>query len=121
MASRAKITFMQTTSNHLEKLTEAVTDLAETKIELMKLKAAGKISASLSALVAITMILVFSGAALTILSFGISYWIGSRLNSIYAGFFIVGGFYALAGLLFYIKRKKWVSGPLSNFFIDKLM
>ena len=109
------------TIDNIEKLVASVSNAAETKVELMKLKVAGKISSSLSNLVAIMMVLVFSGAALTIISFGFAYWIGSELNNVYAGFFIVGGFYALVGLLVYANRKKWVQGPLANLFIDKII
>lgn len=111
---------MRSTIDNIEKLVSSASNLAETKMELFKLRAAGKVSASLSGLVAIMMVLVFGGAALTIISFGFAYWIGSGLNNVYAGFFIVGGFYALVGLLVYINRKKWVQTPLSNLFIDKL-
>lgn len=109
------------TIDNIEKLVASVSNAAETKVELMKLKVAGKISSSLSNLVAIMMVLVFGGAALTIISFGFAYWIGSELNNVYAGFFIVGGFYALVGLLIYANRKKWVQDPLANLFIDKII
>lgn len=112
---------MSTTVENIEKLVASVSDVAETKIELIKLKAAGKISASLSSLVAIMMVVVFSGAALTILSFGLAYLIGSKLENVSYGFFIVGGFYALIGLLFFYNRKKWIQNPLSNLFIDKIV
>lgn len=112
---------MNTTFENIEKLVTAAGDLAETKIELVKLKAAGKISASLSSLVAVIMVLVFGGAALTVISFGFAFFIGSKLDNVSYGFFIVGGIYALAGLLVYINRKKWVQLPLSNMFIDKII
>ena len=112
---------MYSTIENIETLVASVSEVAETKMELMKLRAAGKVSASLSSLVVIIMLLVFSGAALTILSFGFAFWIGSGLNNMYGGFFIVGGFYALVGLLIYFNRKKWLQVPLSNLFIDKII
>lgn len=112
---------MYSTIDNIEKLVASVGDVAETKIELIKLRAAGKISASLSSLVALMMVLVFSGGALTIVSFGFAYWIGSKLDNLSYGFFIVGGFYALVGLLVFFNRKKWVQNPLSNLFIDKII
>jgi hypothetical protein len=112
---------MYSTIDNIEKLVASVSDVAETKIELIKLRAAGKISASLSSLVTMMMVLVFSGAALTIVSFGFAYFIGSKLNNLSYGFFIVGGFYALAGLLVFLNRKKWLQEPLSNLFINKLI
>jgi Putative Actinobacterial Holin-X, holin superfamily III len=112
---------MYSTIDNIEKLVASAAEVTETKIELIKLRAAGKISASLSSLVALIMVLVFSGAALTIVSFGFAYFIGSKLNNLSYGFFIVGGFYALVGLLFFYNRKKWVQEPLSNLFIDKII
>jgi Putative Actinobacterial Holin-X, holin superfamily III len=112
---------MYSTIDNIEKLVASAADVAETKIELIKLKAAGKISASLSSLVAVMMVVVFSGAALTIISFGFAWLIGSKLNNLSYGFFIVGGFYALAGLFIFFNRRKWVQDPLSNFFIHKII
>ena len=112
---------MYSTIDNIEKLVASISDVAETKLELIKLRAAGKISASLSSLVAVMMVVVFSGAALTIVSFGVAYLIGSKLNNLSYGFFIVGGFYALVGLLVFFNRKKWVQDPLSNLFIDKII
>lgn len=116
-----KFTGMNSTMDNIEQLIHSATDVAETKIELIKLKAAGKISASLSSLVAIMMVIVFTVAGLLILSFGLAYLIGSKLDNISYGFFIVGGFYALVGLLVFYNRKKWVQDPLSNLFIDKII
>ena len=108
-------------ANKIETLFASVNDIAETKIEILKLKAAGKISASLSSLVTIITVVVFGGVALTIVSFGFAYLIGSKLNNVSYGFFIIGGFYALVGLLIFLNRKKWVQIPLSNLFIDKII
>ena len=112
---------MYSTIDNIEKLAATVSDVTETKLELLKLRIAGRISASLSSLVAIMMVLVFGGAALTIISFGLAYWISGLLDNVSAGFFIVGGFYALVGLLIYVKREKWVQEPLRNLFIDKII
>lgn len=108
-------------ANKIETLFDSVNDIAETKIEIFKLKAAGKISASLSSLVTLITVVVFGGVALTIVSFGFAYLIGSKLNNVSYGFFIIGGFHALAGLLIFLNRKKWVQIPLSNLFIDKII
>lgn len=112
---------MNSTLDNIENLVASMGDLAETKVELLKLKAAGKISASLSVVVAIMMMLVFGSVTLTIISFGFAFLIGSELNNLSYGFFIVGGLYALAGLLVFFNRQKWVEEPLSNLFIDKII
>ena len=112
---------MYSVINNVEKLVASISDIAETKIALIKLKAAGKISTSLSTLVFFIIIAVFGSLALTIISFGFAYFIGSKLNNISYGFFIIGGFYVLIGLLVFINRKKWIQKPVSDLLIDKLI
>ena len=112
---------MYSVINNVEKLVSSVSDIAETKIALIKLKAAGKISTSLSTLVFFLIIGLFGSLALTIMSFGFAYFIGSELNNISYGFFIIGGFYVLTGLLVFINRKKWIQAPINNLIINKLI
>lgn len=112
---------MQSTIKHIEDFVSKAGDLAETKVELWKLKAAGKISETVSSLISVIAIVIFTGAAITILSFGIAFWIGSEMGKVSYGFFIVGGFYALAGLLLYVFRRKWIKTPLNNLIIDKII
>jgi hypothetical protein len=112
---------MQSTIEHIDNLVSKAGDLAETKVELWKLRAAGKISETVSSLICIIAIALFTGVAVTILSIGIAIWIGSSIGDFSYGFFIVGGFYALAGLLLYLFRKKWIKIPLNNLIIDKII
>jgi Putative Actinobacterial Holin-X, holin superfamily III len=112
---------MQSTIEHIDNLVSKAGDLAETKVELWKLRAAGKISETVSSLICIIAIALFTGVAITILSIGIAIWIGSTIGDFSYGFFIVGGFYALAGLLLYLFRKKWIKIPLNNLIIDKII
>lgn len=112
---------MQSTIDHLETIVSRAGDLAETKVELWKLKVADKVSETVSSLISKMAIVILLAIALIIFSLGAAYWIGVQLGSIYYGFFIVGGFYALAGLLLYVFRKNWIKAPLSNLIIDKII
>lgn len=112
---------MQSPINHRESILTKAGEVAETKVELWKLKAAGKMSETLSSVISKAAILLLSMVALTILSFGLAYWLGSELGNVYYGFFIVGGFYALAGLLVFIFRKTWITGPINNLIIGKII
>lgn len=103
-----------------EKLIATATELAETKIELAKLRVTKKVSVSLGSILAMIMVLVLSAGALTILSFGLSFLLGDYLGNTSYGFFIVGAVYALVGCLLYVNRQKWVQKPLSDLFIDKI-
>lgn len=111
---------MTTVIENAEKLLATAADLAETKFEIAKLKATGKVSGALSSIIALIMIIVFGAGAVTILSFGLAYLIGNQLGNISYGFFIIGAVYALAGWLVYINRNKWIQQPLKNLFIDKI-
>jgi len=111
---------MQSTIEHIETLVSKAGDLAETKAELWKLKAVGKISETVSSIISIIAIILLVGVALTILSIGAAWWIGTSLGNVAYGFFIVGGFYALVGLFVYSFRKNWIKEPISNLIIDKI-
>ena len=112
---------MQSTIEHIEQIVSKAGDLAETKVELWKLKTAGKISETVSSVISVIAIALFILAAMTILSFGVALWIGAELGHSSYGFFIVGGFYILAGFLIFIFRKSWIIDPINNLIIDKLV
>jgi hypothetical protein len=112
---------MQSTIDHIENLVSKAGEVAETKAELWKLRAAGKISETVSSLISVLAIVALIVTAITILSIGAALWIGLELGKISYGFFIVGGFYAFVGLLVYLFRSKWIKLPLSNLIIDKII
>ena len=110
---------MQSTIKHIEDFVSKAGDVAETKVELWKLRAVGKISETVSSLISIIAIAIITCTAITIISFGIAFWIGSAMGNISYGFFLVGGFYVLVGLLVYVFRKRWIKSPVSNLIINK--
>jgi hypothetical protein len=112
---------MESTIDQLENLVNKAGDLVETKVELWKLKAAGKVAEAVTSVISKIAMVVLMGVALIILSLGVAYWIGSELHNIYYGFFIVGGFYVLAGLLILAFRNVLIKKPLSNIIIDRLI
>lgn len=112
---------MQTTIDHLESIITKAGDIAETKVELWKLRAAGKISETVSSMLAKIAMVIIIGLAVIIFSFGAAYWLGSTLGNVYYGFFIVGGIYALVGLIVFIFRDSLIKGPVSSMIIDKII
>lgn len=112
---------MQSTIKHIEDFVSKAGDVAETKVELWKLRAAGKISETVSSLISVIAIAIITCVAITIVSFGLAFWIGSEMGNMSYGFFIVGGFYAFAGLLLFLFRKQWIKDPVSNLVIDKII
>ncbi len=112
---------MQSTIKHIEDFVSKAGDLAETKVELWKLKAAGKISETVSSLISVIAIVILTGVDITVLSFAAAFWIGTKMGNLSYVFFIVGGFYALAGLLVYLFRRRWIKVPLSTMIIEKII
>ena len=112
---------MQSPIEHIENIITKAGDLAETKAELWKLKATGKIAETVSSVISIMAIVIIAVTAISILSLGAALWIGHRLGNSSYGFFIVGGFYILAGLLIYFFRKHWIKEPLNHLIINKIM
>lgn len=111
---------MQSTIQHIESIISKAGDLAETKVELFKLKAASNVSEAVSSIVSKIAILLIAGIAILILSFAAAFWIGSEIDSTAGGFLIVGGFYALIGIIIYAMRSTLIKKPISELIIDKL-
>ena len=112
---------MHSTIEHIENLVSKAGDIAETKVELWKLRAAGKTAETVSSLISVIAIVIITGAAISILSIGLAFWIGGEMGKISYGFFIVGGFYAFVGLLVHLFRRSWIKMPLSDMIINKLI
>lgn len=111
---------MKSLRQQLEMAASKTAELAETKATLWKLKAVGKFSETISTLVTAIAVVLCIAAALAVLSIGAAIWIGDKLNNRSNGFFLIGGFYVIAGTLIFLFRKKWIKRPLSNILLDKL-
>lgn len=116
-----KTSAMQSAISNIETIISQAGELVETKAEILKLKAAGKISETVSSLIARFTIVFCIVMAVVILSIGAAIGIGNLLGNTGYGFFIAGGFYLLAGLLLYLFRRTWIKAPLSDLIIHKIM
>jgi hypothetical protein len=112
---------MNSIIDHIENLVSRAGDIAETKVELWKLRAVGKVSETVSTLISLMAIVILIVTAIIILSLGIAFWIGSEIGKTSYGFFIVGGFYVLVGFLVYVFRRQLIKTPLSNLIINKFI
>lgn len=105
----------------LEALTDSLKEYADTNIELVKLEvidhSASILSGIITALV-ITVILVLSAF------FGsmyLAYYLSDVLQINNIGFAIVGGFYLLLAILFYLGRKNLIEKQVCDIFVGKRM
>lgn len=105
----------------MEAIFQRAGEYLETRMELVRLKTISKSSQVLSHL--LTRILL---GAITLLFFllfniGLALWIGDAWGKLYYGFFLLAGIYAIAGIIFYILRDRFIQEPISNLIISKFL
>jgi hypothetical protein len=112
---------MEEQQHDIDTLLSDAGDYIETRSTLSKLKAIESLSDVSGELVSGLALIGIASIVVVILSAGlallIGYWVG---NSFY-GFFIIGGFYAIVGLIFYAFRNHWLKEPFSNMLIRKIL
>ena len=101
-------------------LFEKAGDYLETRLDLVKLKTTQTTSDVVASFVSIGIISLFLIFFLAFINIGVALVIGNALGKMHYGFFIVGGFYALLGLVFHLCRERWVKDPISNAIIQKM-
>jgi len=107
-------------SEHLKSLSEEAKIYLENRVELLRLEAMDQTSnlfANITAYLVLGSILL-----LFFISFGffVGSWLGELLQSQWAGFAIVSGFYLVSTLVLIGKFKEWLSRPIQNFLIRKM-
>ncbi len=112
---------MESTAAQVREIISKTTELVETKLKLWKLKAIGKGSEVISSVVSSVVILILVSLAIFLLSIGLSLLIGQWLGEMYLGFLVMAGIYGLAGLLFYIFRKQFIKGPVSDRIVNSVL
>jgi len=111
---------MEDLKKNVGQLKHHVSDYAKTYIELIKAKATkGTSNAAAGATVGILSI-VFAFFFLQFLFFGLAWWLGSLLDSVAAGFFIVAGLFFLLIVLVLALRKKVIVPMIRNAIISKV-
>lgn len=105
----------------LEPLKETTEQYIKATIELSKLKILETITNVITSLVSkIAVVMIFS-MFLLIISTGIAFMLGDYVGKTYYGFFIVAGFYLMAGAIFHYFLHNWIKEPVSNFIINKAL
>jgi fatty acid desaturase len=105
----------------LEPLWEKAEDYGKASIELLKLKSIDKTSDVVSTVVPHMVVIIFSVIFLMFINFGIAFWLGSILESVYLGFFIVGAFYGLCGIIIHFLLHDKIKEGIRNSIIKLLL
>jgi uncharacterized membrane protein YgdD (TMEM256/DUF423 family) len=112
---------METTADLFETLYEKVEAYGKTTYELSKLKALGTTIVVVTTLVSrMSVILMISMFAL-VFNIGIALFLGELLGRSFYGFFIVAGFYLIAGIIMHFFLQKWIRKPLTDLIITQAL
>ncbi len=105
----------------LKNLFEMSKEYVDMKIELGKLKIVDKSAAVSSTLITLVALLLIAFLAVGLLSIGLALWIGKLMDNSYWGFAVVGGFYLVLLIIFYLLRVKWIKKPLAENLIHEML
>jgi hypothetical protein len=109
-----------TVTENIESLFETIRDYGQTNIDLVKLKAADRVSDIISSLVANLFVLLALSMFLVILNIGIALLLGELLGKSYYGFFVLAAFYLIVGLIFNYRKAKWFQTPIGDMLVKKM-
>jgi fatty acid desaturase len=112
---------MEDNKKLIESLLEKVTDYSITTLELAKLKALEKTSDVVSSMLPRVFICALIATFLLFISVGFAVWLGEILGKICFGFFLVGAFYGLAGIIIHFFMHDWLKKMVRNNFIKQLL
>jgi hypothetical protein len=112
---------METTANLIESMFEKAEAYGKTTYELSKLKALETTTVIVTSLVArMSVVLMISMFAL-VFNIGIALYLGELIGKSYYGFFIVAGFYLIAGIVLHLFLHNWIKKPLSDLIITQAL
>lgn len=112
---------MEDNAKLIESLLEKAAEYGKTSFELAKLKVIDKITDLVSSLVPQSVVFALIMVFILFFSLGLAFWLGEIIGKTYYGFFIVAGFYGIAGVIvhfFMHKRLKKITG---NYFIKQVL
>jgi len=112
---------MEDSTNLFEPLLEKAVDYGKTSYELARLKTIDKASDVVSTTVPHLFFGVLLVSFMLFLNIGIAFWLGEVLGKVFYGFFVVGGFYCILGLILHLFLHKWVKTKVQNYFIKQVL
>lgn len=104
----------------IEMLFEKVESYTKTTLELYRLKAIDKVTDIFATIASGLVIAVIFALFFILVSVGLSLYLGELLGKNYYGFFALGGFYALVGIIIAMNRRAWLESKLNDFLINQI-
>jgi hypothetical protein len=104
----------------IESLLEKAGDYGKTSFELFKLKALDKTTDVASTLIPHAIVLILLASSMLLVNFGIAFWLGEILGNNYYGFFVMGGFYVITGLVVHFFFHKKIKNLVWNYMVKQV-
>ena len=104
----------------IESLFENVKGYMDDRLELFKLKLVQKVSAVVSSVISFIVLMVVFLIFFTVFNIGIALLISEFTGKAYAGFLILAGFYAIAGIVLFIGSGRFLTSAISSIIIRKI-
>jgi hypothetical protein len=112
---------MEDNAKLLESLLDKAKEYGITTFELAKLKAIDKGADLISTIVPVLVFIVLIATFLLFLNLGISLWLGELLGKPFYGFFIVGGFYLLVGIVIRFLLFDSIKRMIGDYFVKHVL
>ena len=112
---------MEDNAKLLESLLERVAEYSKTSYELVKLKALDKTSDVVSTLIPHYVVFVIILSFMLFFNLGLAFWLGEILGRTCFGFFVIGVFYCITGIVCYFFMHKWLKKVVCNYIIKQLL
>jgi hypothetical protein len=112
---------METPANHIESLIEKGEAYGKTSYQLAKLKSLQAATVVVTTLIARISVIIVITLFVLVFNVGVALFLGELLGKSYYGFFIVAGFYLLAGVVLHLFLYKWIRKPISDLIITQII
>lgn len=112
---------MEDNSNLLDSLLERAGEYGKTSLELYKLKTIDKTTDVVSAIIPHSVVFVLIVSFMLFLNLGLAFWLGEILGKIFYGFFVVAGFYIIAGIVIHFFMHNWLKRLIVNYLIKHIL
>ncbi|MCX6268596.1 MAG: hypothetical protein NTW16_14780 [Bacteroidetes bacterium] len=112
---------METTLNAIELLFGRVEAYGKTTYELSKLKLLETTARIVTALIPRLSVIIMVFLFVFVLTIGIALYLGELLGKSYYGFFIVAGFYLVAGIVSHLFLYQWIKKPVGELIIKQAL
>lgn len=108
-------------SNYFSETGKVAREYVETRLDLIKLQAAGKLSKALGLFFSLLMAFLLFFFVVVFLGMMLGFWIGEKYNSFTLGFAWAAGFFIFLFALILVFRKSLIQRPLANLLAAELV